>query len=89
MSRVDLTSRERTLLAERESQARFMALTIGEEIRKYRVRAGMSQWDLANRLDMTQSTISEWETGARMVQLDNLLLLCIVLGIPFQFGEPF
>jgi ribosome-binding protein aMBF1 (putative translation factor) len=87
MARVDLTSRARTELAQMQDNSRLMALTVAETVRKARLRKGWSQWELADKIDTTQSAISEWETGAQMIRLDKLMLLCLALGIPFMFGE--
>lgn len=68
------------------ANARLMAFTILAEAKKARWSIGMSQGELAARVGVTQSTISEWENGVTMPQLDSLMRICIVLEIPFRFG---
>lgn len=69
------------------ANARLMAFSIVGEVRHYRLRKGWTQTGLARVMGVTQSTISEWETGVIMPQLDSLMKLCILLEIPFLFGD--
>lgn len=71
------------------ANARLMAMTVMEEARIARLRQDIAQAELARRMGVNQSTISEWETGVVMPQLDSLMALCIVLEIPMQFGSGF
>ncbi len=47
----------------------------GNQIRKYRRAAGMTQTDLAAYLDCEQSTISNYERGDRTPGLDEIRLM--------------
>lgn len=78
-----LTDRE---FAQFTANSRLMAFTILLKVRRTREASGMSQAELAARVGVTQSTISEWESGVTMPQLDSLMRICVVLEIPFQFG---
>lgn len=78
-----LTDRE---FAQFTANARLMAFTILRKVRRAREAVGMSQAELSARVGVTQSTISEWESGVVMPQLDSLMRICVVLEIPFQFG---
>lgn len=40
-----------------------MSLTHGDDLRKRRVRLGLSQAELAARLDIPANTIARWERG--------------------------
>lgn len=69
----------------------------GEIIREARLRAGLSQQELAERLGTTQSVIARWETGARSPTFESLrravraagLDLHVTLGAPDRDHERF
>lgn len=69
------------------ANSRLMAFTIVEQVRRFRYRKGWTQEGLARLMGVTQSSISEWETGVVMPQLDTLMKLCVLLEIPFSFGD--
>ena len=50
--------------------------TYSERIRELRVLHGMSQQDLADRLDVNKVTISQYERGVRKPDLNVLTALC-------------
>ncbi|MBR0341653.1 MAG: helix-turn-helix transcriptional regulator [Oscillospiraceae bacterium] len=54
---------------------------IGQNIRRLRREAGMSQTDLALAMDTSKNAISRWESGERILKLDSLLRLSDVLGV--------
>lgn len=80
-----LTQTEYNLLTARST---LMAFWITKQVRHYRLAKKLSQKGLGILLGVTQSTVSEWETGVVMPQLDTMMRLCLVLEIPFSFGEP-
>lgn len=41
-------------------------MTFSEKLAKLRRRQGMSQEQLADRLDVTRQSVSKWESGAAM-----------------------
>lgn len=47
--------------------------TIGDKIRNARKRAGLSQSELAHRLDHNHTTISKWENGTLTPKLSDIL----------------
>ncbi len=49
--------------------------SLGYSIRNARLRANLSQEDLAKRLKITQGTISFWERDVETPTLDNLIKL--------------
>ncbi|WP_457642635.1 helix-turn-helix domain-containing protein [Persephonella sp.] len=55
---------------------------IGERIRFYRRKKGLSQLDLANAIDSTQSYIYLVEKGKIRLTLENLLKISEALGVP-------
>lgn len=55
--------------------------TITKNIVKYREKAGISQKELAKRLNVLPSRISNWEQGSNCPTTEILFELCKVLGI--------
>lgn len=47
---------------------------------EYRKKNGMSQQDIADRLDISDNTVSQWETGARRPNIDMLIRLTEIFG---------
>lgn len=57
--------------------------TTGEKIRIARTKAGLSQEELANRLDVTRSLIGQYERGVRNPKPSTIQRIADALGIPF------
>jgi DNA-binding Xre family transcriptional regulator len=55
-------------------------MTIGKQIKAYRERRAMSQYELAQRMSIAPSSICEWEADRREPRYDTLLRLCVALG---------
>lgn len=55
--------------------------TISTNITKYRELSGMTQKELAQKLGVTPSRISNWEQGANCPTIDILFKVCEVLGV--------
>mgnify|MGYP005789402165 CR=1 FL=1 len=49
---------------------------IGENIRNARKAAGMSQAELAERLNVRQKDVSRWENGAHIPSLETFAEIC-------------
>ena len=58
--------------------------TVGGRIRAERVQAGLSQEALAERLHVTRQTISNWETGKNLPDIESLGALAQILEIPVE-----
>ena len=56
--------------------------SLGEAIKAHRIRCGMSQELLAERLGVSRQAVSKWETGAAEPSTSNLLALAKVFDIP-------
>ena len=54
---------------------------IGRFIAQARRERGMTQQALAERLGVSNRTVSKWECGAGLPELMNLLPLCEALGL--------
>jgi len=58
-----------------------MAMELGERIYTLRTARGLSQADLADALEVSRQSISKWETGASVPELDKLLKLSGLFGV--------
>ena len=56
-------------------------MTLGERITALRNRHHMSQGDLAERLTVSRQSVSKWETGSSIPDLDKLIALSEIFGI--------
>ena len=56
-------------------------MTLGEKILKYRKKAGISQEELADMLNVTRQSISLWETDQTVPSLDNLITLSKIFDV--------
>lgn len=50
--------------------------SFGENLQFYRKRAGMTQEQLAEKLEVSRQTISKWEAGASYAEMEKILQLC-------------
>lgn len=64
-----------------ESQREKRQSMIGENIRKARKAAGVSQKELAERLQVYQKDISRWENGERTPTLEAFTKICRELNV--------
>ena len=55
-------------------------MDVGNQIRERRQRLGLSQEELARRLYVTRVTISHWETGRTLPDVQSMLLLANLFG---------
>ena len=63
---------------------------LGAFLRSVRVESGISQRDLAKRLNLTQSFISKLERGERQLQVLELIALCKIFQVePTSFLQSF
>ena len=56
-------------------------MTLGERIAYYRKRAGYSQEELAERLEVSRQAISKWETGEATPDAERIIALAAALDI--------
>ena len=47
-------------------------MTVGEQIKKYRKKAGLSQRELGEKLGVSQQHIAQYESGKRTPKIENL-----------------
>ena len=62
-------------------------MNISEIIRQAREELGMTQEDLAERLEVSRQAVSKWELGASVPSPENLKLLEEALGVSFPAPE--
>jgi transcriptional regulator with XRE-family HTH domain len=53
-------------------------------LKEVRLNQGLSQSDLANQIQFSQSTISKYESGERRLDIIELLDLCTALHMPLS-----
>ena len=59
-------------------------------LKEMREGAGLTQSQLADRLDQQQTFVSKYERGERRLDMVEMVLICRALGIPFKrFAEEF
>ena len=56
-------------------------MTLGEKISSLRNGNGMSQGDLAEKLNVSRQSVSKWETNASIPDLDKLIQLSDLFNI--------
>lgn len=54
---------------------------LNEEIKRHRIWRGMSQYALAEKMQLSQQAIAKWESGASSPSVSDIPKLCSVLGI--------
>ena len=57
-------------------------MSVGDSIRKNRERRGMSQGELARKLNVTRSSVSQWESGASRPKMGHVQKIAGIFGIP-------
>src|SRR4051794_28712824 len=58
-----------------------MRLAFADQLRGWREGSGLTQVALAEKLKVTQQTVSDWETGAIVPRLERLHQIADALGI--------
>lgn len=58
-----------------------MRYEIGNKIRYFRENRGLNQKELANRIGVSNSRVSNWEQGINRPDADTLVLICNVLQV--------
>lgn len=63
-------------------------MNIGEKIKDYRKKAGLTQKQLAEKIDRKEITIRKYESGEREPRISVIEDICKALNIPIdEFGE--
>lgn len=56
-------------------------MTLSEKIFALRSEAGLSQGDLAEKLEVSRQSVSKWETGQSVPDLDKIIKLADLFGV--------
>lgn len=64
-------------------------MTFGEEVKRLREAAGLSQTDLSKAAGIDQSFLSRIERGRSKINADDYLKLCDALGVDCNHFRPF
>ncbi|MDE7218192.1 MAG: helix-turn-helix domain-containing protein [Oscillospiraceae bacterium] len=56
-------------------------MSLAENLQYLRAREGVTQEQLAERLDVSRQSVSKWESGASFPEMDTLLKLCDMFGV--------
>lgn len=67
----------------------FSDQTLGQNVRKAREHAGLTQQQLAQKIGYSQDAVAAWESGRRSAKPEILARLSLALGVPVAsfFGE--
>lgn len=68
----------------KQGEAELFRKRVGERLTQIRTALGLSQRELAEKADLSQSAVAQFETGARLPSTGALQSLCSVLGIPME-----
>jgi transcriptional regulator with XRE-family HTH domain len=58
-----------------------MTFVLADRVRRYRQAAGLTQAQLARRLEVEQSTVSAWENGRKTPTIANVARIAAVLDV--------
>ena len=67
-----------------DTAANPRARTLASALRRARTEAGFGVREVARTLNMSHTTISQWETGKRVPALADLTAMLIAIGLPEQ-----
>ena len=60
-------------------------MTLAEKILKLRTARGLSQGDLAEALEVSRQSVSKWETGQSVPDLDKIIKLADLFGVTTDY----
>jgi len=60
-------------------------MDIGSKIRDIRKIRGLTQQDIADKLGVKKNTISQWESGARNMSLEQTIQFAKVVGVTLDY----
>jgi len=62
-------------------KSKGVKVKVGCNIRKYREKSGLTQKQLASKLDVTNSSVSNWEQGLNNPPADMIADICEALNV--------
>ena len=60
-------------------------MTLGEKIKDARVKAGMTQEDLASKILVSRQAVSKWESDKGIPDIDNLKVISKLLNVSIDY----
>jgi transcriptional regulator with XRE-family HTH domain len=54
---------------------------LGNNLRTYREKTGMTQQEVADKLGVTKVAVHQWESGKRSMYAQTLIDYCNVIGV--------
>src|SRR5690625_3355546 len=60
-------------------------MTFGEKLNKARKEAGLTQAQLAGRINVSRSAVAKWETDKGMPDIDNLKLISAFVDVSIDY----
>ena len=57
-------------------------MEFGQRVKKLRIEAGLTQEDIAKKLDLSKTAVGAWENGRAKPRLDKLNQLSDLFGVP-------
>ena len=60
-------------------------MTFNEKLLSLRRKAGLSQEELAEKLDVSRQAVSRWEMGETMPDAQNLIMLSDIFGVSVDY----
>lgn len=60
-------------------------MLLGDKILNLRKKAGLSQEEVANRLDVSRQTVSKWEANQTVPELKNIKLLSQLYNVSYDY----
>ena len=70
---------------ERKITLKEQTMTIGERIAEERKKKGMTQEDMAEKLNLSRQAISKWESGSSFPDTENLLKLSLLFSVSVDY----
>lgn len=59
-------------------------MLLAEKITELRKKQGWSQEELAQKLDISRQSVSKWESGGAMPDLDKIIKLSSIFGVSIR-----
>lgn len=59
----------------------FFMSKLGEQIYRYRTKMGLSQQELAEKLEVSRQSVSKWEVGGAVPDLERLMKMAALFGV--------
>lgn len=60
-------------------------MTLAEKIMELRKKCGWSQEELAEKLDISRQSVSKWESGASIPEIEKIVLLSSLFGVSTDY----